>query len=233
MDRETAHTSGAVHIGEPMRSVLVVFRAVPNHRHDESWTERRVRASPDTDGALSGPLAYYNNSKTYSNSNVLQVILRYHGYERVERFEDEWSIFWCAGQVEPTDLCKLRSHQKVNKFPRASALTLKANLWSCYARMCQKHGRQHYDFMPDTFVLPNQVAAYEEFLVRRPLFASLAFALLAAPSITPRASHARSPPNRTPISRCRNRTLPTLLVAILRRRAPGCTSRRAHTMCGS
>ena len=37
--------------------------------------------------------------------NVLQVILRDHGFERVEDKHDDWSVFWCAGQVEPGDLC--------------------------------------------------------------------------------------------------------------------------------
>ena len=90
-----------------------------------------------------------------------------HGYDRVEQKEDDWSIFWCAGQIEPSDLCWFQPHQKVNKFPRASALTLKSNLWSCFARMLHKHGPQHYGYMPQTFVLPAQVNNYEEFMNSR------------------------------------------------------------------
>ena len=86
-----------------------------------------------------------------------QVILRDHGYERVEMASDEWTIFWCAGQVDPTLLRQFRTHQKVNKFPKANALTLKSNLWSHFARMLQKFGCEHFDFMPHTYVLPNQV----------------------------------------------------------------------------
>ena len=142
----------------------VVFRLVPGHRHDESWSERPVRAPPDTGGAPSGALAYYNNSRTAANSNVLQVILRDHGYERVEAFGAAWSVFWCAGQVEPADLCQLLPHQKVNKFPKATALTLKANLWVHFKQMQAQHGAEHFAFMPTTFVLPRELKALERHL---------------------------------------------------------------------
>ena len=145
----------------------IVFRQCPGHVHTEMWQQRPVRTPPEIPSKPSGRLAYFNNSKTPANSNVLQVILRDHGYDRVEQKEDDWSIFWCAGQIEPSDLCWFQPHQKVNKFPRASALTLKSNLWSCFARMLHKHGPQHYGYMPQTFVLPAQVNNYEEFMNSR------------------------------------------------------------------
>ena len=55
----------------------------------------------------------------------------------------------------------------MNKFPRASALTLKSNLWSCFARALANHGAQHFNFMPHTFVLPGQMALYEEHMRAR------------------------------------------------------------------
>ena len=100
----------------------VVFRQVPNHAHNEIWQNRQVRKTPVVPGQPRiGRLAYYNNSKSASNSNVLQVILRDHGYERVESRAEEWAIFWCAGQIEPSELCLFQPHQKINKFPRVSS----------------------------------------------------------------------------------------------------------------
>ena len=64
----------------------VVFRPVPGHRHDEQWQERDVRTLPELPAG--SRLAYYNSSKTISNSNVLQVILRDHGFERVEAADE-------------------------------------------------------------------------------------------------------------------------------------------------
>lgn len=163
---------------QPGEHPRIIFRQCPEHHHTDSWQQRPVRAPPVIPSRPSGRLAYYNNSKTLANSNVLQIILRDHGYERVENKEDDWSIFWCAGQVEPSDLSWFLPHQKVNKFPRASALTLKSNLWACFARMLHKHGPQHYGYMPQTFVLPAQLTLYEEFMQ--------ATAPAARPNIRPR-----------------------------------------------
>ena len=146
----------------------VVFRQAPNHAHNEIWQNRRVRKSPVVPGQPRiGQLAYFNNSKSAANSNVLQIILRDHGYERVESRAEEWTVWWCAGQIEPSELCLFQPHQKINKFPRASAITLKSNLWSCFARMLHKHGPEHFNYMPQTFVLPAQMPIYEEFMAKR------------------------------------------------------------------
>ena len=92
------------------------------------------------------------------------MILRDHGFDREERLSADWNIFWCAGQVEPTDLRQLKPHQKVNKFPKASALTLKSNLYAHFARMQRLHGEAKYGYMPQTFIMPNQAAQFEEAL---------------------------------------------------------------------
>lgn len=46
-------------------------------------------------------------------------------------------------QVNPAGLKYMKPHQRVNKFPKASALTLKANLWTNYARSEQASPRAH------------------------------------------------------------------------------------------
>ena len=124
---------------------------------DGPWQGREVGPSP-VDGVS---LSYYNNSKSLHNSNVLQVILREHGFGRAEGMRGA-NIFWCAGQVDPPELRHLHPLQRVNKFPKASALTLKANLWANFARMQRKYGREHFGFMPPTYVLPSQLQALEE-----------------------------------------------------------------------
>lgn len=141
----------------------LVFRLAPGHTHDEEWPDRPVRAPPAA-AYPTGRLAYFNNSKTASNSNVLQVILRDHGYERAESVDEEWSVFWCAGQVDATVLSTFTPHQKVNKFPKATALTLKANLWTCVKQMQTKHGVEHFGFMPPTLVFPREIKLFEKHL---------------------------------------------------------------------
>ncbi|KAL1512217.1 hypothetical protein AB1Y20_005480 [Prymnesium parvum] len=135
----------------------VVFRLPPHHDCEDTWQDRPLRATPN--GVR---LTYHNNSKTLQNSNVLQVILRDHGFDREERLDGDWNIFWCAGQVDPSELRRLKPHQKVNKFPKASVLTLKSNLWVHFARMQRVHGAAKFGYMPQTFLLPNQAPQLEE-----------------------------------------------------------------------
>ena len=87
-----ARACGAPHRSveiQPAELPIIVFRQCPSHHHNELWQQRRVRAPPVVPNKRSGRLAYYNNSKTMANSNVLQVILRDHGYERTENKDDE------------------------------------------------------------------------------------------------------------------------------------------------
>jgi len=140
----------------------VVFRHVGGSHYSGLWQDRQVAESPCSDLVFS----YYNNSKTMANSNVLQVILRDHGFHRVEMPGDDWNIFWCAGQVDPLQLRHLKPHQKVNKFPKASSLTLKSNLWANFLRMQNRFGQNHFDFMPKTFILPVQFDQWQEWVSR-------------------------------------------------------------------
>eukprot|EP00965_Chrysotila_dentata_P226660 6195544-Pleurochrysis_carterae.AAC.3 len=145
----------------------ITFRHYADNYYRGSWQDRAVGMPPRVDASLS----YYNSSKTAANSNVLQVILRVHGFSRTEQVDDDWNIFWCAGQpadimggllqVDPQVLRGLKAFQLVNKFPKASSLTLKSNLWSNFQRMQRKFGRQHFDYMPATFLVPLQLDQLE------------------------------------------------------------------------
>jgi hypothetical protein len=55
----------------------------------------------------------------------------------------------------------LRPHQRINKFPGATAaLCNKIQLWRAFRSMELRHGAQAYGFMPRTFVLPSQLEAF-------------------------------------------------------------------------
>mmetsp|Transcript_20230 Transcript_20230/g.63418 ORF Transcript_20230/g.63418 Transcript_20230/m.63418 type:complete len:498 (+) Transcript_20230:53-1546(+) len=143
----------------PDEEPRLIFRVPSNPlEYKGSWQDRPIGRNP-LDGIT---LSYYNNSKTMHNSNILQVILRDHGFARVERPGAEWNIFWCAGQVDPCELPLMKPHQRVNKFPKANCLTLKANLWTNYLRMRRRFGADAFDFMPTTFLLPHQLSQLSE-----------------------------------------------------------------------
>lgn len=158
---ERRHSRGSSSTAPAPAPRLVAFRPLPCADHYagpwQSWTVASLPA-----GAV--PLHYYNSSRTAQNSNLLQVILRDHGFERLESFAEPWNLWWCAGQVDPAELQKLEPHQRINKFPKASALTLKANLYANFARMQRRFGADTYDYMPTTFVLPADLGRFAEHL---------------------------------------------------------------------
>lgn len=157
----------------------VVFRLVPNHRHNEQEQDRKLRALPLVDGRPVGQLAYADNSSPLIASrdlDLIRVILRDHGYVRAQIKPgmvvpaDDWSLFWYANDLQ-TDALKLlhtlRPHQRINKLPGSQALTNKTQLWKCFSVMQDRHGERAFGFMPLSFVLPAQVDACEAFLYAR------------------------------------------------------------------
>ena len=63
--------------------------------------------------------------------------------------------------MDPLSLRALKPYQKVNKFPKASCLTLKANLWTSFLRMQTHFGPAAFGYMPQTCVLPSQLEMLE------------------------------------------------------------------------
>ena len=153
----------------------VLFHALEDFANDERWEDRPIRVPPGVRSWSEGPpargltLSYYedwqlapNFGRGLQKSNLAQLVLRDHGYERAERFaEGTWSIWWCSGDVQPADLASLHSWQRVNKFPGATALTSKLQLWRHFAAMQQMHGRAAFNYVPDTYILPESLAAFE------------------------------------------------------------------------
>ena len=65
-----------------------------------------------------------------------------------------------GGPLDVRTVHMLRGHQKISKFPRSNALTLKSNLYGAFARMRTAHGAQHFGYMPRTWILPEQVCIH-------------------------------------------------------------------------
>ena len=56
--------------------------------------------------------------------------------------------------MSPAQLLALQPHQRINKFPLASCLTTKSELWALLDRMRSKHGTDAFAFAPQSYVLP-------------------------------------------------------------------------------
>ena len=57
---------------------------------------------------------------------------------------------------------------KTSPFPSCHQIARKDNLWHSYKRMQQKYGRQHFDFLSDSFTIPEQREMLKEAMEREP-----------------------------------------------------------------
>lgn len=100
--------------------------------------------------------------------------------QRLQRALDECSrpptcgaLFWYPNELElehgvlPLLAEKLTSYGRVNKLPGASALTTKSLLWRSLERMQQIHGSAAFRFVPTSFVLPDELEVFEQFMHAR------------------------------------------------------------------
>jgi len=71
-----------------------------------------------------------------------------------EKKGNAWQLYWAIGRIEDSILQKLKQFQKVNYFPKTSEITRKDNLCKNIASM-QVRFPKDYDFIPPTFLLPN------------------------------------------------------------------------------
>ena len=135
-------------------------------------TPRRAVAAAGGGGGGGARLAYVDNSSAFMNSNLINVLLRDHGYTRAADAADPqgWSLYWYSTELPAEGLAMLRTmrpHQRVNKLPGSAALTLKSRLWQSLRAMQRRHGVAAFWFAPPSFVLPAEQAAFVRCMRRR------------------------------------------------------------------
>ncbi len=68
----------------------------------------------------------------------------------------EWNVLWSTSSCKSYLYEGLTQYQKINHFPQSHEITRKDMMCQNYIRMQQKYGSQHFDFVPDTYVLPDE-----------------------------------------------------------------------------
>ena len=68
----------------------------------------------------------------------------------------EWNILWSSGSCKAYLYEGLNEHQKINHFPSSQEITRKDKLAINIAKMQQKFGKAAFDFLPDTYVIPDE-----------------------------------------------------------------------------
>ena len=125
-DESASADVGAVSVNDRGHK-RVVFRHELLRKFGTVWETRAVNDSPCTGMRFS----YFNNSKNAHNSNILQVILRDHGFHKIEPPDGDWNIFWCAGQVRSAAQSS-PLHPAPSLHPPESPPSARPHLRRCY-----------------------------------------------------------------------------------------------------
>ncbi|XP_001602304.2 tubulin polyglutamylase TTLL5 isoform X2 [Nasonia vitripennis] len=91
-----------------------------------------------------------------TDTKLINVLLQSHGLTEVSMNESTFNILWMGNHPKPDVLRNLLPYQKVNHFPRSYEITRKDRLYKNIEAMQRSKGVRNLDFIPQTFLLPNE-----------------------------------------------------------------------------
>ncbi|KAL1514075.1 hypothetical protein ABEB36_003396 [Hypothenemus hampei] len=91
-----------------------------------------------------------------AETKLLSKLLDCHGITEVAPNSSDFNLLWTGSHPKPGTLRSLAPHQRVNHFPRSYELTRKDRLYKNIERMQHQKGPKHFDFIPQTFVMPTE-----------------------------------------------------------------------------
>ncbi|CAG9765974.1 unnamed protein product [Ceutorhynchus assimilis] len=91
-----------------------------------------------------------------AETKLLSKLLDCHGVTEVAPNSSDFNLLWTGSHPKPGTLRSLAPHQRVNHFPRSYELTRKDRLYKNIERMQHLKGLKHFDFIPQTFVIPTE-----------------------------------------------------------------------------
>jgi tubulin polyglutamylase TTLL5 len=134
---------------------VVEFSPVPPHQRGQSTLALHPSSAKAFFGGKIEPPSFRLErvnapivSKTLSGNGMLQTASK------------EWTIQW-SGPMRDSGYQNLNEFQRVNHFPGSTELTRKDKLWGHFNEMKQAFGAENFDFVPESYIIPDQV---EQFL---------------------------------------------------------------------
>jgi len=74
----------------------------------------------------------------------------------------DWQIHWSGPNLKEQFFQSLHEFQHVNHFPGGYEITRKDRLWANFSQMASMFGTSAFDFVPETYVLPQQADQFLE-----------------------------------------------------------------------
>ncbi|PNF30209.1 hypothetical protein B7P43_G08430, partial [Cryptotermes secundus] len=89
-----------------------------------------------------------------AETKLLSAVLHSHGMREVHPNIPDFNLLWTGIHPKPHLLKAMTPYQRVNHFPRSYELTRKDRLYKNIEKMQHAKGAKHFDFIPQTFVMP-------------------------------------------------------------------------------
>ncbi|PSN31902.1 hypothetical protein C0J52_21196 [Blattella germanica] len=89
-----------------------------------------------------------------AETKLLAAVLHSHGMREVHPNIPDFNLLWTGIHPKPHLLKAMTPYQRVNHFPRSYELTRKDRLYKNIEKMQHAKGAKHFDFIPQTFVMP-------------------------------------------------------------------------------
>ncbi|XP_065169169.1 tubulin polyglutamylase TTLL5 isoform X2 [Atheta coriaria] len=91
-----------------------------------------------------------------AETKLLAKLLECHGINEASPDSNDYNILWTGSHPKPGILRSMAPHQRVNHFPRSYELTRKDRLYKNIEKMQHAKGLKHFDFIPQTFLMPTE-----------------------------------------------------------------------------
>ncbi|KAH9513196.1 Tubulin polyglutamylase ttll5 [Bulinus truncatus] len=98
--------------------------------------------------------------KVTGNAQIMREILLAHGFYETHRNTRCFNLNWAANHPSPFYIRKLAHFQTINHFPQTKELTRKDKLFKNVVKMQKTYGKEPFDFVPQTFILPNEYRSF-------------------------------------------------------------------------
>jgi len=89
-----------------------------------------------------------------NNINIVKWTLEDNGFGDSKHEKQEPSFIWSSGLPSITTFNNMNRFQKINHFPSSNCLTRKDNLYKNLMRLSSKFGKNNFDFLPLSYILP-------------------------------------------------------------------------------
>lgn len=73
---------------------------------------------------------------------------------------DDYVVRWSGPNIRDSEYQCMMDWQRINHFPNSTELTRKDRLWLHFAQMAKNYGKGCFDFVPETYVLPDNFDAF-------------------------------------------------------------------------